>query len=95
VADPSSWPISCSPSTALHLPLNRQSAVDQREGIDLDVSTLADWVGGGEHPEQHLAGHAGLMQADAYAGYVAPKIMLRRRMKDPGTAAIVVSAAHN
>jgi transposase len=149
----------------LHLPLNRQSAVDQREGIDLDVSTLADWVGasaatlmplveairsyvfaaerihaddttmpvlakgktrtgqlwtyyvrddgpfagpdppaavffcspdhGGEHPEQHLAGHAGLMQADAYAGYVAPKIMLRRRMKDPGTAAIVVSAAHN
>jgi hypothetical protein len=52
-------------------------------------------VGGGEHPEQHLAGHAGLMQADAYAGYVAPKIMLRRRMKDPGTAAIVVSAAHN
>ena len=123
----------------LHLPLNRQSAVDQREGIDLDVSTLADWVGasaatlmplveairshvfaaerihaddttmpvlakgktrtgrlwtyyvrddgpfagpdppaavffyspdhGGEHPEQHLAGHAGLMQADAYAGF--------------------------
>jgi predicted ATPase len=29
----------------LHLPLNRQSAVDQREGVDLDVSTLADWVG--------------------------------------------------
>jgi transposase len=24
---------------------------------------------GGEHPEQHLAGHAGLMQADAYAGF--------------------------
>jgi transposase len=120
----------------LHLPLNRQSAVYQREGIDLDVSTLADWVGaaaatlmplveairthvfaaerihgddttvvlakgktrtgrlwayvrddrpfagpdppaavffysrdrGGEHPEQHLASYAGLMQADAYAG---------------------------
>ena len=24
---------------------------------------------GGEHPEQHLAGYAGLMQADAYAGF--------------------------
>jgi transposase len=122
----------------LHLPLNRQSALYVREGIDLDVSTLADWVGasaatlmplveairrhvfaaerihaddttvpvlakgktrigrlwtyvrddrpfagpeppaaaffysrdrGGEHPEQHLAGYAGLMQADAYAGF--------------------------
>ena len=29
----------------LHLPLNRQSDVYAREGIDLDVSTLADWVG--------------------------------------------------
>jgi transposase len=122
----------------LHLPLNRQSAAYAREGIDLDVSTLADWVGacaatlmplveairaqvfaaerihaddttvpvlakgrtrtgrlwtyvrddrpfggpeppaavllyspdrGGEHPERHLAGYAGLMQADAYAGF--------------------------
>jgi transposase len=122
----------------LHLPLNRQSAVYAREGIDLDVSTLADWVGacaatlmplieairihvftaerihaddttvpvlakgktrtgrlwayvrddrpfggpdppaaaffyspdrGGEHPERHLASYAGLMQADAYAGF--------------------------
>src|SRR2546421_11585835 len=24
---------------------------------------------GGEHPEQHLAGYTGLMQADAYAGF--------------------------
>jgi transposase len=122
----------------LHLPLNRQSGVYAREGVDLDVSTLADWVGaaaatlmplvevirthvfaaerihaddttvpvlakgktrtgrlwtyvrddrpfvgpeppaavffyspdrGGGHPEQHLAGFAGLMQADAYAGF--------------------------
>jgi transposase len=122
----------------LHLPLNRQSTVYAREGIELDVSTLADWVGaaaatlmplvllirahvfaaerihaddttvpvlakgktrtgrlwtyvrddrpfggpdppaavffyspdrGGEHPEQHLADYAGLMQADAYAGF--------------------------
>src|SRR6201996_576169 len=29
----------------LHLPLHRQSDVYQREGINLDVSTLADWVG--------------------------------------------------
>ena len=123
---------------SLHLPLNRQSTTYGREGIDLDVSTLADWVGaaaatlmplndmirthvfaaerihaddttvpvlakdktrtgrlwtyvrddrpfggpdppaavffysrdrGGEHPEQHLARYAGLMQADAYAGF--------------------------
>jgi transposase len=122
----------------LHLPLNRQSATYAREGIELDVSTLADWVGaaaatlmplvsailihvlaaqrihaddttvpvlakgktrtgrlwtyvrddrpfagpeppaavffysrdrGGEHPQRHLAGYAGLMQADAYAGF--------------------------
>src|SRR5712672_1647942 len=122
----------------LHLPLNRQSATYAREGVELDVSTLADWVGasaatlmplveavrghvfaagrlhaddttvpvldvgrtrtgrlwtyvrddrpfagadppaaayfyspdrGGVHPEAHLAGWAGLMQADAYAGY--------------------------
>ena len=30
---------------SLHLPLNRQSATYAREGIDLEVSTLADWVG--------------------------------------------------
>ncbi len=122
----------------LHLPLNRQSVTYVREGIDLDVSTLADWVGaaaatlmplvvliqkhvfaaerihaddttvpvlakgktrtgrlwtyvrddrpfGGldppavaffyspdrsaKHPEKHLASYAGLMQADAYAGF--------------------------
>jgi transposase len=122
----------------LHLPLNRQSNTYAREGVELDVSTLADWVGaaaatlmplillirahvfaaerihaddttvpvlakgktrtgrlwtyvrddrpfagpdppaavffyspdrGGAHPEQHLAGYAGLMQADAYAGF--------------------------
>jgi transposase len=29
-----------------HLPLYRQSAIYAREGIDLDRSTLADWVGG-------------------------------------------------
>ena len=29
----------------MHLPLNRQSTAFAREGIELDVSTLADWVG--------------------------------------------------
>jgi transposase len=29
----------------LHLPLTRQSTTYAREGVDLDVSTLADWVG--------------------------------------------------
>jgi transposase len=122
----------------LHQPLNRQSATYAREGIDLDVSTLADRVGacvvaldpiiqairahvlnaerihaddttvpvlaklktvtgriwtyvrddrpfGGkdppaamlyysrnrvaDHPRDHLAGYAGIMQADAFAGF--------------------------
>jgi transposase len=121
-----------------HQPLNRQSQSFVREGIELDVSTLADWVGactaslaplnelirrhvyaaerlhgddttvpvlakyktvigrlwtyvrddrpfagpdppaavffysrnrGGEHPSRHLAGYAGILQADAYAGF--------------------------
>jgi transposase len=123
---------------SLHLPLKRQSTSYAREGIDLEVSTLADWVGAcaatlmplvlsiraqvfaaerihadettvpvqakgqcrtgrlwtyvrddqpfggadppaaaffyspdrsGKHPEEHLAGYAGLMQADAYSGF--------------------------
>ena len=28
-----------------HLPLHRQSQIFEREGINLDRSTLADWVG--------------------------------------------------
>ena len=121
-----------------HLPLNRQSESFAREGIDLDVSTLADWVGAANaalapliamirahvmaaarlhgddttvpilargrtstgrlwtyvrddrpfagpapsaavfhfsadrtaaHPNKHLAGYAGILQADAYAGF--------------------------
>ena len=121
-----------------HLPLNRQSETFAREGIELDVSTMADWVGActatlaplialirahvlaaerlhgddttvpvqakgrtatgrlwtyvrddrpfggsappatlfhyspdrrGEHPQKHLALYAGILQADAYAGF--------------------------
>jgi len=29
----------------MHLPLTRQSRMFEREGVDLDVSTMADWVG--------------------------------------------------
>jgi transposase len=123
-----------------HLPLNRQSDAYALQGIELSVSTIADWVGastanlaplvaliddhvlaaqrlhgddttvpvlargktitgrvwtyvrddrpfGGrappaamfrysrdrtaEHPNRHLAGYAGILQADAYAGYNA------------------------
>ena len=121
-----------------HLPLNRQSETYAREGIEIDVSTMADWVGActatlapltalieahvmaaerihgddttvpvlakgktatsrlwtyvrddqpfggpeppaalfhysrdrrGEHPNKHLASYAGILQADAYAGF--------------------------
>jgi len=121
-----------------HLPLNRQSDSYAREGIELSISTIADWVGTctamlaplvtlidahamaagrlhgddttvpllakgqtvtarvwtyvrddrpfagpappaamfrysrdrtGEHPQRHLAGYAGILQADAYAGF--------------------------
>jgi len=121
-----------------HQPLNRQSDSYAREGIDLDVSTLADWVGAvvgivtplfellrrhvlaaerihgddttvpvlakghtttgrlwtyvrddrpfggaappaavffysadrsGQHPRRHLQAYAGILQADAYAGF--------------------------
>ena len=121
-----------------HLPLTRQSTTYAQEGAEIDVSTLADWVGAaaatleplvesirrhvlaaerlhaddttvpvlarertrigrlwayvrddrpfagpgppaaaffyspdrrGEHPERHLASFAGILQADAYAGF--------------------------
>ena len=36
---------------------------------DLAAATALGVVGEAEHPEEHLASWAGLMQADAYAGY--------------------------
>ena len=137
-----------------HQPLNRQSESFSREGLELDVSTLADWVGactanlaplnelirrhvfaaerlhgddttvpvlakgktvigrlwtyvrddrpfagpdppaavffysrnrGGEHPSRHLAGYAGILQADAYAGF--GDLYDARRRPDPITEA--------
>jgi len=143
----------------LHLPLNRQSTTYAHEGIPLDVSTLADWVGaaaatlmplvemiqahvlagqrihaddttvpvlakgktrtgrvwtyvrddrpfggsdppaavffysadrGGQHPEAHLASYAGLMQADAYAGFNR----LYEPLRQPGPITEVGCWAH-
>jgi len=39
-----------------HLPLYRQAEIYQREGIELDRSTLADWVGGVSRTLQPLVG---------------------------------------
>ena len=39
------WPHVLFAKYGLHLPLTRQSMTYAREGIELDVSTLADWVG--------------------------------------------------
>ena len=39
------WPRSRLGKFGLHLPLTRQSAVFAQEGVDLDVSTLCDWMG--------------------------------------------------
>jgi hypothetical protein len=39
-------PIFCPREYADHLPLYRQSQIYARAGLDLDRSTLADWVGG-------------------------------------------------
>jgi hypothetical protein len=142
-----------------HQPLNRQSEGYAREGIDLDVSTLADWVGactatlaplielirrhvlaaerihgddttvpvlaksktitgrlwtyvrddrpfggpappaavffysrdrGGEHPKRHLASFAGILQADAYAGFGD----LYERARSPGPITEAACWAH-
>src|SRR5687767_6908871 len=42
-----------------HLPLYRQSQIYARDGIDLDRSTLADWVGGASKLLQPLVSALG------------------------------------
>jgi transposase len=42
-----------------HLPLYRQSQIYEREGLDLDRSTLADWVGGAAQLLEPLVGSLG------------------------------------
>jgi transposase len=41
-----------------HLPLYRQSEIYAREGVELDRSTLADWVGAASHLLTPLVDHA-------------------------------------
>jgi transposase len=142
-----------------HLPLNRQSETYAREGVELSVSTLADWVGAAaavlsplhaligahvlaaerlhgddttvpllargktmaarlwtyvrddrpfagpappaalfqfsrdrtaEHPRRHLASYAGILQADAYAGFAE----LYRPDRKPGPITEAACWAH-
>src|SRR6201996_2746256 len=49
-----------------HLPLYRQSQIYAREGIDLDRSTLADWVGGASALLEPLGGAIGRSALGAY-----------------------------
>jgi transposase len=49
-----------------HLPLYRQSQIYAREGIDLDRSTLADWVGGASALLEPLVGAIGRYVFGAY-----------------------------
>ena len=49
-----------------HLPLYRQSQIYAREGIDLDRSTLADWVGGASALLDPLVGAIGRYVFGAY-----------------------------
>lgn len=60
-----------------HFPLNRQSEIYENEGVDLDVSTLADWVGASAATlmplRDAIAAHV-LTQADGASGSVMPRI---------------------
>ncbi len=49
-----------------HLPLYRQSQIFERDGIDLDRSTLADWVGGASALVQPLVDALGRYVFQAY-----------------------------
>ena len=53
-----------------HLPLYRQSQIYARSGIDLDRSTLADWVGGASHLLQPLVDALGRYVRGAFKLHV-------------------------
>src|ERR1700678_23810 len=59
-----------------HLPLYRQSQIYAREGIDLDRSTLADWVGGASALLEPLVGAIGRYTLGAYKLHGAVPEML-------------------
>ena len=76
-----------------HLPLYRQSQIYAREGIDLDRSTLADWVGGASALLEPLVGAIGRYALGAYklhgddtpvpfsSRYLLKKMLADRRSK--------------
>jgi Transposase IS66 family len=45
---------------------------------------------GGAHPEQHLAGYAGRMRADAYAGFGSASLTISEALKRPGLVCVPI-----
>ena len=68
----------------LHLPLTRQSATYAREGVELDVSTLADWVGPSAATLTPLVEAIG---ACVFSGPVSMPTIPRCRCSPPGARA--------
>ena len=48
---------------------------------------------GGEHPQSHLAGYAGILQADGYGGYSKLYAPGRKSRRDPGSRMLEPRAA--
>src|ERR1700688_4895173 len=71
-----------------HLPLYRQSQIYAREGIDLDRSTLADWVGGASALLEPLVKAIGRYALGAYKIHgddtPVPVLLPRRRTTEQG-----------
>ena len=70
-----------------HLPLYRQSQIFERDGLDLDRSTLADWAGKSTALPAPLAGAIGrqVLAGQAIFADDTPVAMLARRLGDGGT----------
>jgi hypothetical protein len=74
-----------------HLPLYRQSQIFDREGLDLDRSTLADWVGKTTSLLEPLADAIGrhVLSAEAIFADDTPVNMLApRHRQDPDCPAL-------
>jgi hypothetical protein len=61
-----------------HLPLYRQSQIYAREGIDLDRSTLADWVGGASALLEPLVRAIGRYALGAYVERVVNTVSVTK-----------------
>ena len=78
-----------------HLPLYRQSQIYEREGIDLDRSTLADWVGAASSLLEPLVSAIGrhVLQADKlHADDTPVPVLCPGSRDDPAGAALDVCA---